>query len=156
MSCAGGVQESVPQAGNALPGGGFQVHAGCDTTPPPAHSYVDAVARCLRTARRCVTMLQAAPPRALPSAAASVRRLLRCLRRGPPGGQGAEDFEADAMLGSYCKKDADKLCSDVPPGAGRVQACLNSLVSPPPPPPPPFRLRTCWLLDLQDKGSQIS
>ena len=38
--------------------------------------------------------------------------------------QGAEDYRADAQLHKYCLADAKKLCSDVTPGGGRVQACL--------------------------------
>lgn len=49
--------------------------------------------------------------------------------------QGAEDMEADAMLNNYCKADAEKLCADIEPGAGRTQACLMSMVRPPLPPP---------------------
>jgi len=41
--------------------------------------------------------------------------------------EGAEDMEADAMLNNYCKADAEKLCADIEPGAGRTQACLMSM-----------------------------
>lgn len=53
--------------------------------------------------------------------------------------QGAEDMEADAMLNNYCKADAEKLCADIEPRAGRTQACLMSMVRHLLPPPLPSR-----------------
>lgn len=37
----------------------------------------------------------------------------------------AADFKLDAMLSELCNADAEKLCKDVEPGEGRVQACLR-------------------------------
>jgi golgi apparatus protein 1 len=36
----------------------------------------------------------------------------------------AQDFRADPAVAKACSVYADKLCSDVPKGRGRVQACL--------------------------------
>lgn len=38
--------------------------------------------------------------------------------------QAAADYRTDTQLAQYCQGDADKLCSDVTPGEGRVQECL--------------------------------
>lgn len=38
---------------------------------------------------------------------------------------GVEDYRADAKVYQYCLKDAQKLCSDIPAGGGRIQACLR-------------------------------
>lgn len=32
--------------------------------------------------------------------------------------------EEMAMLRQYCKADIDRLCHDVPPGGGKIKACL--------------------------------
>ncbi len=36
----------------------------------------------------------------------------------------ARDYRADPSMAAACKAEADKLCKDVKPGGGRVQACL--------------------------------